>query len=430
MLLYSNQNDLLGKNVHSQIHHSYKDRTPMPFSECAIYKAFKNGEGTHSDDEVFWRTDGTCFDVEYSSYPQYEKDKLVGGVISFKDISIRKKAQENVRYLSCHDILTGLLNRSCFEEEVKKVDIEENLPISIIFGDLNGLKLTNDVFGHSAGDELIRKCSDILKRVCRESDIIARVGGDEFIILLPKTESSVAKTIIKRIKSELTKEKIAVIKSSMALGHDTKLSSQQRIEHVIEDAENKMYREKTLNSSSVNSEMINTIIETLHEKSEKEKAHYISVSKLCESIGYALGLPDAEVKKLKEAGYLHDIGKITLDESILNKKGALTEEETKEMQQHPIIGYRILNLFDITLILAEGVYSHHENWDGSGYPKGLKGEEIPQLARIIAVAEAYDNLTNKKALGKDEAIQHIKSLSGIKYDPSIVDLLIDVMSNI
>lgn len=186
ILGYNDESELLGKNMHLQVHHSYRDGKSMSADECKIYKALKVGKGTHADDEVFWTADGTSFDVEYRSYPEFKDGKVIGAVVTFMDITERKKAYEEILYLSYHDILTGLYNKVFLEAELERLDTQRNLPISIIIGDANGLKLTNDVFGHAAGDKLLKKVADAIKRACREDDIIARIGGDEFIVLLPK----------------------------------------------------------------------------------------------------------------------------------------------------------------------------------------------------------------------------------------------------
>ena len=432
ILGYTHQDELLGTDIHLKIHHSYKDGTQMPLNECRILKALLEGKGVYVEDEVFWRADGTYFDVVYYSYPQYKDGKLVGAVVTFMDHTEQKKNQEHIQYLSYHDSLTGVYNRMFFEDELKRVDIKKNLPLSVIYGDLNGLKLTNDIFGHAAGDELLKKTANILKQFCREEDIVARLGGDEFGILLPNTEEKDAQKIMNRIKREISKEKIVAIKGSLAMGYATKTRSDQSIEMVIENAETNMYSDKMLNRKNIEYDMVEEIIETLHNKSSKGKQHSIRVSELCQDIGQAMNLSDAEIKKIKEAGFLHDIGKIILNENILIKKEDLTEEEKKEIYQHPVIGFRILNLFQNTLDLAEGVLYHHENWDGSGYPKGLKGEEIPKISRIIRVAETYEALTssfNKNPINKEEALKEIRRQAGIKLDPEIVDIFINRMSD-
>lgn len=428
LLGYRNPDELIGLNMHETIHHSYRDGTPMAEDDCRVLRALRVGEGTHVDDEVFWRADGSFFEVEYYSYPQCKDGKVVGAVITFMDNTEQKHNVERIKYLSVHDSLTGLYNRYYFEEELRQLDSPRNLPISIVFGDVDGLKLTNDIFGHSEGDKLIRKAADILKRTCRESDIIARIGGDEFAILLPRTGTDDAEKIIHRITDELSKERIIAVRCGMSLGSGTKTDSETDIESILKIAEDCMYRNKTLTRKAVGSRMLETIMETLQVKNPREKEHTREVSELCVKIGTALQLPRTEIRKLRDAGYYHDIGKIVLDDGILNKVGELSGEERKNVQQHALIGYRILNLFEDTLGFAEAVIHHHENWDGSGYPNGLKGKEIPKLARIIRIAESYTSMIqgmNKNPRRKEEALREIRNSSGVVFDPEITNVFLE-----
>lgn len=433
ILGYKHPKELIGKNVHYQIHHSYKDGTPMLIEDCKIVSSLKVGKCINVNDEVFWRADGTCFDVEYNSYPQFKDGVLIGAVVTFIDITERKKVDDEIKYLSYHDSLTGLYNRMFFDVELKRLDVERNLPISIIMGDANGLKLTNDIFGHTAGDALLKKVAEVFKRVCRADDIISRTGGDEFIVLLPKTEALEAEKIINRVKTELSKEQVHAIKGSISMGSYTKVSLEEDILSIISEAEEVMYDEKTLNRKTNNTNQIKTIIETLHKNSPREEMHSENVSKLSVKIGEVMQLNPVEIRILKDAGYLHDIGKIVLDIETLNKNyDDLSEQEHKKVKQHSVVGYRILNSFDETLDLAESVLAHHENWDGSGFPKGLEGNDIPRLSRIIAVAENYDSLTNNKCekkISKENALNEIKNQSGVKFDPEIVDIFIEMMNN-
>ncbi len=430
MLGYSDQSELLGKNMHWQIHHTRRDGTSLPAEECKIFKAFAQGQGTHVDDEVFWRADGTSFDVEYYSYPQLKNGDIIGAVVTFMDISDRRQKEAEIQYLSCHDILTGLQNRRCFEEHREKIDKLDNLPLSVIFADINGLKMTNDIFGHTAGDELIKKSSEILQQACRQNDVVARVGGDEFIILLPNTTSENAEKILARIKSGFADTRVEAIKCSIALGLDTKRSSDQMLDEIMANAENAMYKDKTMNRKSINKGIIETLIQTLHSKNTREKEHSKNVGKMCVELGTALHLSETEISKLSRAGYLHDIGKITLADSLLTSD-FMNEDEIETLRQHSVVGYRILSLFDDTLDLAEYVYGHHERWDGTGYPRGLKGEQIPLLSRIISVSETYDRVLHKGDIPFEDrklaGLDVIKNGAGTQFDPQIAESFIRVI---
>ncbi len=378
--------------------------------------------------------DGARYHLEDSAAPiKDESGATVGVVLVFRDVTEKKQQLNRIEYLSFHDALTGLYNRRFFEEELQRLDNPRNLPISIIMGDVNGLKLTNDVFGHAYGDLLLQKIADTLRAICRSDDIIARWGGDEFVILLPQTSGKEAADIVERIKKNFAQEKIKAIRGSISMGIDTKREPGAEMLQVLANAEERMYAAKTLEREEIRYTTIDAIIETLHRESDREKEHSLYVSRLCLSLGRLLNLPEDEIYKLKEAGYLHDIGKITLDPSLLNKNYELTDREWNYIRRHSLVGYRILNSFDDTMDLAESVLAHHERWDGAGYPKGLKGEKIPRIARIIAIAESYDRMihhsANRAAMGKEQALAVIRENSGSQFDPVLAARFIEMIEN-
>ena len=335
-------------------------------------------------------------------------------------------------FLSNHDYMTGLLNRRSFENNMKEMDTDYNLPISIIFIDVNGLKMVNDTFGHTSGDKLIMEAAQVLKTNCRKSDLVARVGGDEFVMLLIKTEPEAAKLIAEKLEDDFSQKKINIISCSIATGVDTKFNQYQEIEKIVENAESEMYKEKIASRKSFNTGSIMSIINALHEKSSFDKAHSEEVSRLCEQMGHAMNLNDTEIKQLRDAGYFHDIGKIALSNEILSKDTYMLNEMEREIQkQHPAVSYRILSMSEDTLDLASGVYGHHERWDGSGYPKGLKGNEIPLISRIISIAEAYSRKmnANQNENSKEDALNLILEDAGKKFDPKIVELFINMIKD-
>lgn len=430
MLGYRDESELLGKNMHSLIHHTRSDGRPFYPEDCRILQPFRDSVVARADDEVFRRADGTSFAVEYFSYPKIKNGKTIGAVVTFMDISERKQKEKEILYLSCYDMLTGLQNRRCFEDNRARMDVPGNLPLSVIFADINGLKLTNDVFGHSAGDELIRRSSRILQEVSRPEDLVVRFGGDEFVLLLPKTDGERAEKILGLVRARFADVQAEAIVCSISLGLDTKKHSEQSLDDVMARAENAMYRDKALHHKSGNGEMIDIIIGTLHERNADEKRHSAAAAALCAQLGAVLNLAETEIRKANRAGYLHDIGKIVLDEAIL-RKDTLTDEEYEKLKQHPAVGYRILNLFNDTLDLAEYVYSHHERWDGTGYPRGLRGAQIPLLSRVIAIAETYERVLNKSALPLQEqratALDVIRGGAGTQFDPQIAESFVQMM---
>lgn len=375
-------------------------------------------------DEVFYKEMNKYFEVI-----AYQPRPMQFAVI-VNDISQRKLMETQLEYLSYHDQLTDLYNRRFFEKILNSLDHLDNLPLSIVMADVNGLKLTNDAFGHTTGDKLLKKIAEILKKGCRTNDIVARLGGDEFVVLLPKTDSYETEKIINRLTDLLSKEKIESIDLSVSFGWATKKSLDEDLQEIVEVAENNMYKKKLYEGPSTRSKTIEIIIHTLHEKSKREKEHSHRVSELCSAMGKALGLSESKIQELKTVGLLHDIGKIAINEEIFNKPGKLTDEEWKEIKRHPEIGYRILSSVNEMSEMAEFVLAHHERWDGKGYPKGLLKDEIPLQARIIAIANAYDSMTSqcsyRNPFSREEALQEINRCSGTQFDPNLVKIFLQI----
>ncbi|MFA7672542.1 MAG: HD domain-containing phosphohydrolase [Clostridia bacterium] len=421
---------LLNKDMHPLMFPVLNETNGL-HAEYGISDTLRDGMILHKESDIFIQVDGSSFCVEYHSYPQFKNGLVTGAVVTFSDITQRKIDNEKIKYLSYHDVLSGLPNRRFYEETLKIMDTEDNLPLTVVFADINNLKMTNDIFGHTAGDELIIKAGQIIKSFFPDDVHVSRIGGDEFVVLLPHTDSWGIKPIMDHIKKAFADARTTSIICSISIGCDTRTDMKQSMEQTVNNAENAMYREKVINRKSVNENIIDNIIKTLHERSPREQRHSESVSELCRRIGEALDLTAPEIKKLERAGYLHDIGKIVMNESMLSKS-KYTPEERESFHQHSVTGYKILNLFDDTLDLAESVYTHHEKWNGTGYPKGLKGKEIPKIARVIAVAEAYDAMINRPYYGsltKKEALAEISKQSGITLDPDIAEIFITIMSD-
>ncbi|UYZ38898.1 HD domain-containing protein [Clostridium beijerinckii] len=272
-----------------------------------------------------------------------------------------------------------------------------------------------------------------MKNGCRSHDVVIRLGGDEFVILLPKTDTYEAEKIVENINNLAKKEKIQGLDISISFGYETKCHEDEMIQEIFIKAEDYMYKRKLFESSNMRGKTIDTIINTLNEKNKREEQHSVRVAELCELMGKNIGLPKRKIQELKNAGLLHDIGKIAIEENILNKPGRLTEDEYNEIKRHPEIGYRILSTVNEMSEIAKYVLSHHEMWNGEGYPKGIKDIDIPFESRIISIVDAYDAMTSerpyRKALSEEFAIEELKRNSGIQFDPELVNLFIEKVLN-
>lgn len=352
---------------------------------------------------------------------------LDGGVgVIFSDITGKKEAERWLKYLSFHDKLTGLYNRAFFEEEMTRLSSSRQLPLSIIMGDINGLKLINDTFGHSFGDKLLINTAKLLKSVCRNEDIIARLGGDEYIILLPNsTEKDVAR-MTDRIREECRKSIGTRLQINIALGTSTKNNLRKNFRSMLSEAENNMISRKLLESEDMVTSMISLLRRSSKENSYDGKGHSTRLKKLAVLLGTISKLPKAELDKFILLATLHDIGKIAITRKILGKKGKLTKKEWVIIKKHTEIGQRIASSSPHFMHIAREILFTHERWDGKGYPEGIKGESIPMLSRMLSIIDAYDAMIKgrpyKKAISKTKALEELKKCAGSQFDPDMVDL--------
>ncbi|WZL81218.1 diguanylate cyclase [Vallitaleaceae bacterium 9-2] len=398
--------------------------------ECSIREVMVSRKTKKLNGFISLKTkDGKLLPIEYSIAPIISGEDALGAVVVFRDNTEKLERIEKIKFLSYHDQLTGVYNRHFYEEEIRRLDVERNLPFSILMIDVNGLKLTNDAFGHLAGDNLLKMVAKTLKSACRSDEIIARIGGDEFVILLPSADENSAAILMKRIYKSFENISIESVKVSVSIGWGTKVDIEESIDDIYVKAEEYMYRKKISESRSMRNSTIKAIMKTLYESNKAEARHSKEVARLVRLVGKAFKLGNQETSDLSLAGAMHDIGKIVISKSLLEKKEAITHEEYKELKRHVDVGYQILKSVEDYSELAGYVLSHHEKWDGSGYPNALKGEEIPLYSRIIAVADAYDVMTNReygKKYEPEAAIDRLESLAGIKYDSVVVAKFVDL----
>ncbi len=412
-------------NVYSEINEKVILQTPdcqnntctIPFSQSGYIIA----------------NNGSKKEVEIHIMPVLQADGMqTGNTIIIRDITEKKKDEKEIRFLTYHDKLTGLYNRRYFEQAVIQMDEPSNYPIAIIIGDVNGLKLTNDAFGHLAGDRLLAAAAESLRRVLKDKDVLARWGGDEFIMLLPNTDMEEANSIIHDINHDNKKTFVDSINLSISFGYAVKYNNGYDMSIVMKQADDMMYKEKLSISRSVKNRTVNIILQSLYVKNPSEREHSMGVSRLADKLGVILGLGNSDIIDLRVLGQIHDVGKITIEDGILNKPDKLTEAEYEIVTRHSEKGYQIIKASPELMYLAEEVLSHHERYDGTGYPRGLKREEIPKLARILAVADAIEAMLSdkpyRKALTMEQIIQELRANAGTQFDPEVVEASFKILT--
>lgn len=351
------------------------------------------------------------------------------------DITNSKLQFLQIQYLSNHDQLTGLYNRQYYDNAKKRLDQTQSMPLSVMYLDINGLKLINDAFGSEAGDRMIQTTGMVLKANLREQDIVARIGGDEFGILMPSTGPQECTERMQTIHDAFVaynnaiKDRALVI--DLSVGYCTKTVDSADFAQIEKEAEANMARRKLFDQKSHHNAVLSSIMTTLFERSYETEEHAERIGYICAIIGEKLGLTHDEQDKLRLFSILHDIGKIGISDQILNKPSSLNDEEFTVMKTHPEIGYRIAMASPDFASIAELILTHHERWDGTGYPNRIAGDKIPLLSRILAIADAYDAMTKdriyRKALPREVAISEIKTNAGSQFDPNIATVFLQIL---
>jgi diguanylate cyclase (GGDEF)-like protein/PAS domain S-box-containing protein len=348
------------------------------------------------------------------------------------DITTRKEYEDKIKYLSFHDKLTGLYNRAYFEEELKRLNNKRKLPISIIIGDVNNLKMINDSFGHQQGDYLLRKIAGVLKSCFRKSDVISRWGGDEYSVILPNTTLEKGEEIIARIVKECQKKSTLTLPLSISIGIAAKNSMAENINGVVREAESKMYRNKLIDKQITGNSVIKSLEKALEQRKYETKEYRKSFIDCAAQFGKTLKLDIRQMKDLSLLAMICDIGKVVISEEIILKKGWLSEAEWEEVKKHPEIGFRIARSSPELAHIADAILYHHEFWNGNGYPQKIKGEEIPLLSRIIHIVNAYQAMIHERpyrqAMSKEDAIAELIKGKGSQFDPELIDKFVAIVA--
>lgn len=380
------------------------------------------------------RPDGSIRWIKDRSSPIYDDSGETLRVVGIAaDITDLKLGEEKLKYLSLHDPLTGLYNRIYFEEEMSRMERGRHSTVGIVSCDVDGLKLVNDTLGHDQGDNLLVAAAGVIRGCFREGDLVARMGGDEFSVVLPDTTESAVEKACQRIQEAVGDYNAAnpELPVSISVGSAVSHGTDRNLKELFKEADNSMYRKKLYRTQSVRSTIVKTLINTLKERDLTAEKHILRLEKLLVSAAELIGLPESTRSDLSLLAKFHDIGKVGISDAILLKEGGLTSEEWTEMKRHCEIGYRIALSAPDLIPIADWILKHHEWWNGQGYPLGIAGEEIPLECRLLAIADAYVALTSarsyRKAFSHAEAGAELQRYAGTQFDPKLLKKFVEML---
>lgn len=368
--------------------------------------------------------------VEATASPILGPIGTVNGVIVvFRDNTEKRLKQQHMEELTFRDPLTGLRNRRAYEAEIKRLDHRRCYPLILVAADVNNLKLTNDAFGHDAGDLLLRTVASVLVTACRPQDIVARIGGDEFVLLLPNTYATDAEQMIDQLNEAFAQQSILDFPVAVSFGFAVKTTEEELLKDLFSTAENYMYRKKIAERPRNRKMIVDQLFNTFIERHPEEMMHARYVEELCQELAYRVGLSDLEVDQIALAGKLHDIGKVALQGELLISGGLTEEIEGTTVLRHPEVSFNILSAVPQYAAIGEIVLAHHERIDGNGYPSGLRGHQIPLGSQILGMCDYWAMLRSEKPTGlqlvESEAWERLQQQSGKRFAESLIRLFID-----
>jgi diguanylate cyclase (GGDEF)-like protein len=348
------------------------------------------------------------------------------------------------------DALTGLLNHGAMQVRVREEIARarrDGTPLSFVIIDLDDFKQINDVRGHQAGDELLRRVASLLQAELRPYDQVARYGGDEFVLLLPGSDEATARAVAERVRDAMAASMVGGCSLGVAQWHEP-LEADALLEHAdralllakrtgkgrVAVANPDVERELALLQAQRGSPAaVQALAAAIEERDNYTHEHSEEVVHLSRGVAMLLGLQADQAERIAHAALLHDVGKLAVPNEILHKPGPLTPEEWALMAEHPVAGERILLRIPDLTVIAPVVRHEHEHWDGSGYPDGLKERLIPIGSRIILACDAYHAMITDRpyraALSPAEAADELRRGAGTQFDPDVVDALLDLLGH-
>lgn len=419
-ILTANINDLIGLNMLDLPNKELVEKVKESLSgELSIFEGYYESYLTKKK-----------FPGRSQFSPILENNEVIGGIGIIEDLSKEYESKQRINELTHFDNLTNLFNRTTFDIYILNQKNLSKLPVSIITFDVNSLQIINSSFGYEVGNQVLSRIAQSMRETLKDhkSSNLFRIGGDEFACIMPLTTHEEAEQIAKDIKDSIKEIDDFDFTISISYGVDSTDNSSQTLSDTYNQALINMSSNKIYDGSSISMKTIDLIMGTLFEKSKREKMHSERVSQIAKEIAKQFNLGTAFTNRVELAGRLHDIGKINISEEILDKPGKLNEQEWKKILKHPESGFRILSTVPEYLDIANIVLTHHERYDGQGYPKGLSGHNIPLESRIISLADAYDAMTEQRTyrmpLTEDEALEEIIQNKGKQFDPEVVDKFI------
>lgn len=350
--------------------------------------------------------------------------------IIIRDNTERIKLQEELKNQALTDSLTKAHNRRYFESKLEKYNGKILPGFALIIFDIDGLKLINDTLGHFTGDEMIKSAANIIKNHFIKADHLARIGGDEFGLIYKNTDYDYLQNQLSTFDNQLKifNNSLEISEISMSYGYSFNHLGKVDVNLLYKKADNKMYQRKLLKESSMRHTLVKTLMKALEEKDYITEGHAHRMGATAAEIGIALNLSINTINRLKLLSKFHDIGKVGIPDEILKKPGPLNDKEWEIMKTHCEIGFRIANESAELKDIADLILKHQEKYDGTGYPLGIRGDEIPIECRIIAIVDAFDAMTNdrpyRKGMSTTNAIEELKKYSGSQFDPKIVEIFI------
>ena len=349
-----------------------------------------------------------------------------------RDITERREMERELKKMSLTDQATGLNNRAFFEAELRRMNDARFLPVGVIVGDIDGLKFINGTLGHDIGDKLIVAAAEMMAGCFGEGDVVARIGGGEFGVIMANSDAGMVKKACGRIKKAVADYRDTTkTPLSISVGSAIRSCVDETLTDTFKAADRNMYREKLHSNQSGHSAIVATLAQALEARDFVTDGHADRLQYLMERLAVAAGLPSSELPDLRLLGRFHDIGKVGVPDHILFKPGRLTAEEYAVMKRHCEIGYRIAQASPELAPIADWILKHQEWWNGEGYPLGLAGEDIPLPCRILGIVDAYDAMTNdrpyRKAMPHEEAVAELVRCAGRQFDASLVELFVKLL---